>query len=219
MTGNPARMQPAQILASLHEKFATNIASLPSEVGSCLEDIDDILRAIDVLRETQTRISKVSAHHERMQELLDEIFSDLTIAMYLICCGLFVPARMSARRALEVAIALLVMWDNPVLYFGWKADIEDLTFKGLLSTATSASYRSFITTIRDPSPEELDTTKYQQIYRKLSNTVHGKSADFAPVGPQRYSCDEKSRLGEARLLRDSAQLTLKALSYRLPKDV
>jgi hypothetical protein len=191
-----AKREPIVVLlTTLHSKFATNLNVLDRDVIALLEIIDLNSRAIDgVAGELQRIHSGDDKHKLQCARLIEEIFADLCQAMYLLAIGLVVPARMLARRAFELGLAIIYMWDLPHEYWGWVKHDQDLNFSKMVDHLCSPGYRTLISSIQNQTPPDwpCNSTAFQALYRTLINTVHGKSEGLPPLSPERYSPNVKN---------------------------
>jgi hypothetical protein len=206
-----AKREPiVALLTALHSKFATNLNDLDREVIALLEIIDLNSRAIDgAAGELQRRHSADDKHKLQCTQLIEEIFADLSQAMYLLAIGLVVPARMLARRAFELGLAIVYMWDLPHEYWGWAKHDEDLSFSKMVNHLCSPRYLTLISSIQNKTPPDWPCTSValQALYRRLSNTVHGKVEGLPPLSPERYSPNIKN-VGEHLKLLAELQRTI-----------
>jgi hypothetical protein len=198
------------LLTTLHSKFAANLNALDSTVITLVEIIDVNSRAIDEAGGELQRIHSGDEKHKlECAHLIQEIFADLSQAMYLLAIGLVVPARMLARRAFELGLAVVYMWDLPHEYWGWSTHNEDLSFTKMIEHLCSPRYLTFISDIQKKSPPDwpCSATTLQKCYRTLSNTVHGKSDGLPPLSPERYA-PKLQNLGEHLRLVAEIQQTI-----------
>lgn len=206
-----AKREPiVALLTTLHSKFAANLDVLDRDVIALLEIIDLNSRAIDgVAGELQRIHSGDDGHKLQCAHLMEEIFADLCQAMYLLAIGLVVPARMLARRAFELGLAIVYMWDLPHEYWGWARHDEDLSFSKMVDHLCSPRYLTLISNIQNKTPADWPCTSptLQSLYRTLSNTVHGKVEGLPPLSPERYSPNMKN-LGEHLKLLAEIQKTI-----------
>jgi hypothetical protein len=137
MTNYAQRQTITRLLGSLHTKFGGNIESLEQDTIKLFDKIDLNSRVIDGIR-----VALLADHcgtdsqKKNCAEILDEVFTDFTLAMYLFALGLNVPARMSVRRAFELGVASVYMWDLPHEYWGWKKFDTDLSFSNMVTHLT-----------------------------------------------------------------------------------
>lgn len=103
--------------------------------------------------------------------------------MYLCSIGLIVQARMSVRRAFELGLATVYMWDLPHEYWGWRRGDEDLRFSAMVAHLNSGGFLESLKHLRGVESVQpiCDQAEFQSIYRELSNTVHGKISGLPPL--------------------------------------
>lgn len=173
-----SRLEPTEILRKLNHKFSSN---LESAIASPLATLSNIEIKTQVLGEFGVFLQKVDSKTPTQSQLAmvaEEVFADVVSSMYLASIGLVMPAHMSMRRALELGVALVYLWDLPHVFWGWKECDKDLSFSEMLEYLESKSYRSFLAnTINFPLDATLvDIRRLREIYRITSNTTHGKIA-------------------------------------------
>ena len=209
-----AKREPiVALLTTLHSKFATNLNVLERDAISLLELVDLNSRAIDeVAGELQRLCSGEDKHKLQCARLIEEIFADLCQAMYLLAIGLVVPARMLARRAFELGLAVVYLWDLPHEYWGWAKHDQDLSFSKMVDHLCSPGYLTLISSIQNKQPPDwpCNSTTLQAMYRTLSNTVHGKAEGMQPLSPERYS-PNMNNVGEHLKLLTEIQKTIMTL--------
>jgi hypothetical protein len=71
--------------------------------------------------------------------------------MYLLSVGLIVPARMLTRRAFELGLGAVYMWDLPHKYWGWAKHDHDLGFTEMIEHLTSQSYLTHLANVQGKS--------------------------------------------------------------------
>lgn len=186
-----APRQPVQeLLSALHDKFGANLGeAVDASTTPILDSIDLNSRIISAFKAALIKKHKGDAHKTGCAEILDEVFSDFAIAMYLNSIGLIVPARMSTRRAFELGLSVVYMWDMPQEYWGWRKCDQDLSFSAMVAHLNSSGYLEYMTQLKGQSakPCFCDQASFQTLYRILSNTVHGKIADLPALAPERFS--------------------------------
>ena len=205
------------LLNALHKNFGTNIATLPSDADPVLDDIDLNSRIISEIRALLSSNFCVSDAHKRIcADILDEVFSDFSLAMYLCSIGLIVPARMSIRRAFELSLAAVYMWDLPHEYWGWREKDQDLSFSAMVSHLNSPGYIAYLAQQRPSTTASVicDQTNFQDIYRQLSNTVHGKVSGLPALSPERFASDKNGLEIQFRLMQKAQKLIIALLLGR-----
>lgn len=193
MSTHAPRQPVTDLLDSLHANFGKNISSLDAPAIALIDEIDLNSRIIDGIRMAlQVEYCVTDFQKNLSNDLLDEIFSDFTTAMYLLAVGLIVPARMSARRAFELGIALVYMWDLPHEYWGWVKCDCDLSFSNMVNHLNSNGYLAYLSNNPQyPVTETIcEQAVFQGFYRKLSNTVHGKVDGLPPLAPDRFVAEK-----------------------------
>ncbi|MGJ0512445.1 hypothetical protein [Methylocystis sp.] len=207
------------IFKELHATFGENISNLDRVCIEKLEFADLQSRAIYECRDKITNAyCGNEPHRAQCASILPEVFADFSISAYLISCGLTVPARMSCRRALEGGLAAIYMWDLPHEFWKWKRLDGDLSFSAMIEHLASNGFGAHVAAVKGLSEAEeyIDSSDFKKLYRKLSNTVHGKNEDLAPLEPGRYAPDSATIEKELILLIDAERLVLMALRKRFP---
>lgn len=213
-----APRQPIQdLLGALHDKFGHNLKeAVDVSTAPLLEEIDLNSRIISAFQVALIKEYKEDAHKTGCAEILDEVFSDFAIAMYLNSIGLIVPARMSTRRALELGVSVVYMWDMPQEYWGWKKCDQDLSFSTMVSHLNSSGYCEYIKQSSKGARGSCfcDQTNFQRLYRILSNTVHGKFADLPALAPERFSTITNGLLEHLQLIVETQNAVISLLFGR-----
>jgi hypothetical protein len=170
---------PNDVLHKLHEKFASNISASVGDPGAyasaetrlrCLPVVHDLLRA-----------PSNTPHQQELLTLFDELFADGTASLYLSATGLQMAARMLLRRVLEIGVAVVYLWDLPHEFWGWHSHDKDLSFKRMITHLGDEQYKTFVS--RDGAVLTggaiIDGGAAENLYGALSDTVHGKYAQFS----------------------------------------
>jgi hypothetical protein len=134
--------------------------------------------------------------------MFDEVFADLTCSIYLSACGLDKPAQTILRRALEVGIATVYVWDLPHAFWAWKEHDKDLNFNDMLEHLSSTGFTSHA---KRQNPKYSGTELFNMalaktLYRQLSNIVHGKMASFESVLPDKFQHSQPDWRGHLELV-------------------
>jgi hypothetical protein len=179
-------IDPKTILSELNVKFQTNFNSAIKGSFAQLSDVERKIRALSELRDRLK--ANGSKTREELLVLLDEVFADLVISLYLSYCAIDRPASMSLRRATELAVAFFYLWDNASKYWAWKDYDKDLSYKEMLDELSSSGYATFL----QKECKAIDGGHLIQLknaYRDLSNQVHGKISTFETSLERRFSHD------------------------------
>ena len=172
--------KPNKILLELESKFRSNLEHSLCQNEECLDrlfikaralsEIGFILKEKDGLRKDQIETIKI----------FDEIFADIITSIYFAGSALDKPAQMVLRRALEMGVAIVFLWDLPHILYAWKNHDNDLNFNDMLKHLTDNGYLSYISdhNCLNETSKIVNVEELQKIYRKLSNTIHGKISTF-----------------------------------------
>ncbi|MBM2886822.1 hypothetical protein JFK97_20785 [Chromobacterium phragmitis] len=193
-SSNHAPRQPVkEFLRTLHANFGHNAETIGPDACAVLDTIDLNSRIISEIRTILAAgYCETDGQKKICTELLEEVFTDFSLAMYLCTIGLIVPARMSVRRGFELALATVYMWDLPHEYWGWRNRDQDLSFSAMVTHLNSVGYLEYLAQlhkVRSVAPI-CDQAKFQGIYRELSNTVHGKISELPALSPARFVVDK-----------------------------
>ena len=207
------------LLCSLHTKFGENIKTIDAKTSSLLDKIDLNSRIISEIRnKLSLEYCDTEGQKKICEEILEEVFSDFSLAMYLCAVGLIVPARMSTRRAFELGLATVYMWDLPHEYWGWRRD-QDLSFSAMVAHLNSVGYLAYIAQLHgvDRVSPICNQEIFQQIYRQLSNTVHGKVSGLPALSPDRFLSDRNGMNVHLELTANAQDVVIQLLFSRFQK--
>lgn len=184
--------KPDKILLGLESKFKCNLEQslLQNKAfidqlfikSRALSEIGFILKEKNDIRKDQIEIIKI----------FDEIFADIITSIYFAGSALDKPAQMVLRRVLEMGVAIVFLWDLPHKFYAWKKHDHDLNFSEMLKHLTDKGYLSYLNdyiSLNDTS-ELLRVKELQEIYHKLSNTIHGKISTFETNLKDRFQHNE-----------------------------
>lgn len=217
MTTHALRKQVKDTICALHENFGRNIDEIGPDINILFDLIDFNSR---IISESRTILLEFYCENDGQNkicdELLDEVFTDFSLAMYLCATGLIVPARMSVRRAFELCLASVYMWDLPHEYWGWRQCDEDLSFSKMVNHLNSVGYHAYLTHIHecDPGTSICDHERFQELYRNLSNTVHGKLNGLPPLSPERFVTEKNGINNHLKLIADVQEAVIRLLFRR-----
>ncbi len=203
---------PASLLIALHKKFGGNLEScMKCGLSSEMKKVELLTRALESCGSVLSNQENTTVTQQEICSIFNEIFSDVTCSTYFASCGLDKPAQMVLRRALELGIGIAYLWDMPHEFWGWNSHDCDLKFKEMLEHIESASYRTFIHKVNsdfDASSSPIDATKAKELYRKLSNVVHGKFATFESNIADRFQFTESDFRNHLEIVEAVASLLL-----------
>ena len=178
----------AQILLELNSKFSATLkSSIETDVGLCSRaelKARAIIETAEILKST----SHLSPSAKATLCIYDEVFADTICSVYFAGCALDKPAQMLLRRALELGFASVYLWDLPQRFWGWKDHDKDLNFNEMLEYFSTEAYKTFLK-IENPlydGADLVDFARARDLYRILSNVVHGKIANFESTLPDRF---------------------------------
>ena len=206
-----------ELLSSLHDSFGANLGTtLDASTAPLLDSIDLKSRIISEFKTALVKKHGSDNHKTGCAEILDEVFSDFALAMYLSSVGLIVPARMSARRAFELGLSTVYMWDLPHEYWGWRQRDQDLSFSSMVTHLNSCGYLEYMSQSKGGASHGsfCDQTSFQTLYRTLSNTVHGKIADLPALAPERFSTNKNGLAHHLELIASTQDAIIRLLFGR-----
>jgi hypothetical protein len=215
--GHAPRQPVKNLLCTLHENFSRNVHAIGTETCSLLETIDLNSRIISEIRSILSADYCDNEGQKRIcEEILEEVFTDFSLAMYLCAIGLIVPARMSVRRAFELGLATVYMWDLPHEYWGWRHRDQDLSFSAMVAHLNSVGYLEYLSQLQgiESVSSICDQAKFQSIYRELSNTVHGKISGLPPLSPERFAPDRNGLEKHLKLTANAQEVVIRLLYGR-----
>ncbi len=176
------------VWAELNRKFTSNLSTAPTQESSLVSKAEIQARAIPI-------VGRILGEDRNLEEwrrdalcMFDEIFADITCAIYLGACGLDKPAHAILRRALEVGVATTYVWDLPHVFLAWKHHDKDLNFNDMLDHLGNPGFISLVK-IQNPAFVKgalIEAAFARSLYRSLSNIVHGKMASLESVLPDRF---------------------------------
>lgn len=178
-----------QVLLELHTKFSENLTTSLEQGQVAYKEIDLKARAIAAIGQIAIEDRGLQPNQAEIASIFNEVFSDMILSIYFSACALDKPAQSVLRRALELGIAIVYLWDLPHAFWGWKAHDSDLNFNDMVEHLSKDSYKSFLSSL-NPEYKNDDLFDYagvKRIYRILSNTIHGKIPTHESNLPDRFS--------------------------------
>jgi len=126
MTPSSKTRDLAAVMTSLHSKFDENFKSAMGGSHPLLAKAELKARGVNEVAEVLRSSKDLTRTQEEILAIFDEVFADLVTSTYLASLALDKPARMLLRRALELGVAIVYLWDMPHLYWMWKSHDADL---------------------------------------------------------------------------------------------
>lgn len=175
-------------LSDLNQKFCSNLALASTQEVDLTSKAETLARAIPVVAKILNEREVLTDWRKDSLCMFDEIFADITCSIYLAACGLDKPAQAVLRRALEIGLATVYLWDLPHVFWAWRDHGRDLNFNEMLEHFSGAGFISFVKAQNPEFSEQevVDSALARALYRNLSNIVHGKMATFESLLPDRF---------------------------------
>jgi hypothetical protein len=182
---------PTIVFHRLNEKFTNNLNSQLKPVPPEMEQVELRARAVSAIGKILHGKHALTNTQKEVCSIFDEVFADLITSVYLAGCALDKPAQMVLRRALELGVATVYLWEQPHIFWGWKECDKDLAFNDMLDHLDSESVRVFVSAVNPAFTADhlFDFSDARRVYRALSNTVHGKIAMFESQIQDRFSAN------------------------------
>lgn len=189
-----------QLLAELNDRFCENLNKFLPEGRDACKEIDLKARAIAEIGQVASNTQGLQTHQRDIVPIFSEVFSDVILAVYFTACALDKPAQSVLRRALELGVAIVYLWDLPHSLWGWKSHDIDLNFNDMVDHLSKDGYRSFVVSLNPhyDGSNLVDHAEVKRLYRILSNTIHGKISTHESRLQDRFSynaADWKMNLG------------------------
>lgn len=209
-----------EIIESLHLKFGDNLKICLSENITILEEVEIKTRGSYILGRLINRDTTISETQKEITKIYPEIFTDLTVSIYLACCAIDNSPKILLRRVLELGIAVVYLWDLPYKYWNWKKNDDhnsDLNFKEMLDYLNNAGYIDFVNQKNNTTMSEfINKSSVNNIYRELSNIIHGKSENFESNNPDRFQHKKEDLLEVLNYALNIENILLSVWKKRFP---
>jgi hypothetical protein len=206
-----------QIFLKLQNNFQSNLNLSLLENTETLSKAEIKARAFAIIGQILLKYPNLSPSHKEITVIFNEIFTDLVISIYFAACSLDKPAQTLLRRVLELGIAVIYLWDTPYEFWGWKSRDKDLKFQEMIECLDSDSYKLFVSS-ENPNFDSInslcDIKKANNIYRKLSNTIHGKISTFESLVPERFIYNKFDWEEHLNLVEEVENILLELLNNR-----
>ena len=203
-----------QLNSKFSENFNSSIAVLKNELIEA-ESKAKLLYEFGLIMNSEG----VSETDKQINEIYSEVFSDLTVSIYLALCSLDNASRVLIRRVLELGIAASYFRDMPHKFWHWKTHNNhesDLNFKENIEFLSGESYKLYLLNGHGIN-WEMNKEKINKLYRDLSNIIHGKYETFETKSVASFSYDEgdfKENISKIILCEN---IIISCLSQRHPK--
>lgn len=205
------------VFRDLDSKFSANLDSSLSTFSDVVHRIDIKARACTTFSRLLHRTNGLTTAQKELLGIFDELFADVIISIYLAGCALDRPAQMLLRRALELGVAAVYLWDMPHIFWAWRDHDKDLSFAEMVDHFNTPGYQTLISFEHtNGSQPEIDVSAIKKIYRSLSNTVHGKMATFESALPDRFNHNHIDWKSHLALVEDVQDVILGLWQYRFP---
>jgi hypothetical protein len=213
--------EKGRIFTELEQKFTNNLNQCLSGGEPGLEETELKARAAALLAQILREKTDLAAHQIELLAVFDEVFADLILSLYFSACSLDKPAEIVLRRALELGVATVYLWDLPHAFWGWKDHDCDLNFNAMTEHLAKDSYRTFIRRINPAQGggEVFDLGEAKRLYRVLSNTAHGKICTLESNLPGRFSHSQTDWTQHLSTMRDVEGILLGMWEARFPEGV
>ncbi len=209
-----------EIIDSLHAKFGDNIKLALTENLNILEEVEVKSRATYILGQLLNKDPELSDTQKEITTIYPEIFTDLSVSLYLSCCAINNSPKILLRRVLELGLAIIYLWDMPYKYWNWKKNEDhsnDLNFKEMLDYVNNSGYMDFVNKENSSAVTEIiDKNAANKVYRELSNVIHGKSENFESSNPDRFKYKKADLLDVLLCVRKIENILLSAWKKRFP---
>lgn len=175
------------IYEQLNDKFQANIRASVLDNITLQDEVDVRARAISAFSDLCAK-SASGSHQTELSEIFNEVFSDIIVSIYQACCALDKPAQVTLRTGFELGVGIVYLWDYPTQYWAWKVHDRDLNFNEMIEYLSSDAYTTFVSEMKgDKTQVRIDVSECKDIYRQLSNTIHGKPASHESKLQDRFN--------------------------------
>jgi hypothetical protein len=200
----------------IKQKFLSNFSECSLIQESDLEEVE--LKARIVYSLGRELLQDASNATEReISAIFKEIFSDLSISIFLSMCCIDNASRIVLRRVLDLGISIPVFWNNPDKFWGWKvidSHETDLNFRENVDYLVGLSYREYLQNEFGISELLIKKSEVNSIYRDLSNTIHGKYISFETTFNDAYSFNKDDFNRTLKLILKCENLLLYCFKHR-----
>ena len=207
-----------QVLTDMDTKFSENLKTFLAQGHMGCREIDVKARAIAAIGQIASDAEGLQPNQSEVAPIFNEVFSDLILSVYFTGCALDRPAQSVLRRAFELGVAIVYLWDLPHAFWGWKEHDSDLNFNEMVEHLSKNSYKSFLLSLNSPCTEDnlFDHCEAKRLYRTLSNTIHGKISTHESKLPDRFVYNPDDGKCNLDLISRVQTILLKLFHKRFP---
>src|SRR5690348_3709601 len=98
-------------LEELSQRFKENFRAFMKTDHKICDELDLRSRGISVIGQEIAKDKHLQPHQSKIFPIFDEVFSDSILSIFFTAYALHKPAQASLRRALELGIAIVYLWD------------------------------------------------------------------------------------------------------------
>jgi hypothetical protein len=209
---------PTVVFRELNSKFSANLAISLTQHSQAFEMVEIRARAIAAVGSILATQSLTPFQCE-IAGIANEIFADVICSIYLAGCALDNAAKIVLRRAFELGIATVYLWDLPHVFCDWKEHDHDLSFSEMVKHIESPGYKSFVRRVNTKSQDGqvIDAARCQHFYGCLSDTVHGKICTLESILPARFSQQVEDWRAYLDLVTEGENILLDLWKARFPQ--
>ena len=109
-----------ETLRKLHVIFQKSLEDSIANENDLLTRAEYLGRGVSEVGEALRNDPLPTELHREIIDLFHEVFADVTCSIYLSACASDNPANASLRRAFELGIAIVFLWDCPVRFIAWR---------------------------------------------------------------------------------------------------
>ena len=207
-----------KVLTDLNSKFVQNLNTFLGKGNIACKDIDFKARAIAAIGQIASETESLQPNQTELIPVFNEVFSDMILSIYFTACALDKPAHSVLRRALELGIAIVYLWDLPHVFWSWTKHDSDLNFNEMLAHFSTNGYKSLLSSVNSKysGDDIFDYSEARRLYRILSNTIHGKFSTFESNLPDRFSYKHEDWTYNLDLINRVQIILLHAFRERFP---
>ncbi len=209
-----------EIFDQLNRKFSGNFKESVEYYPEILSEAEIKAKSIYSLGEILNKNASNKTHKE-VSIIFNEVFSDITLSIYLSACCMHNASKVLLRRVLELGIATIYFWDLPHKYWGWKnfeTYESDLSFKDNIEHLSSSTYSLLLKSEFDIRVWEIEKDKINKVYRSLSNTIHGKYLTLETLSNTSFEFDKEEYKSNLKTIIQSENILISCFKQRFKSE-